>query len=394
MSAPRGFRARLIDAFLRDPPAGSLRLRWPDGVETVTAGAAPGPQAVLHLHRWRAVRRALLGGALGLAEAYLDGDWDSPDIASVIEFGAHLQRAGHLKRRPSLPQRWLDRLRHRGNANTRAKARANIAAHYDLGNTFYQQWLDETLTYSSAIFERAGQPLDEAQHNKYRRLLALLAPPPDGRLLEIGCGWGQFACLAAKEAGVKVTAITLSKEQHDFARRRVFAEGLAERVSVELCDYRDVKGRFDRIASIEMIEAVGEAYWPVFFAKLAESLAPGGRAALQAITIDEALFPRYRRSADFIQKHVFPGGMLPSAAALRSEGERAGLAWLGAEGFGSHYAETLAAWRRRFHAAWDRIAALGFDERFRRLWTYYLAYCEGGFRAGNIDVRQVVFAKP
>jgi cyclopropane-fatty-acyl-phospholipid synthase len=394
MSAPRGFRARLIDAFLRDPPAGSLRLRWPDGVETVTAGAAPGPQAVLHLHRWRAVRRALLGGALGLAEAYLDGDWDSPDIASVIEFGAHLQRAGHLKRRPSLPQRWLDRLRHRGNANTRAKARANIAAHYDLGNTFYQQWLDETLTYSSAIFEHAGQPLDEAQHNKYRRLLALLAPPPDGRLLEIGCGWGQFACLAAKEAGVKVTAITLSKEQHDFARRRVFAEGLAERVSVELCDYRDVKGRFDRIASIEMIEAVGEAYWPVFFAKLAESLAPGGRAALQAITIDEALFPRYRRSADFIQKHVFPGGMLPSAAALRSEGERAGLAWLGAEGFGSHYAETLAAWRRRFHAAWDRIAALGFDERFRRLWTYYLAYCEGGFRAGNIDVRQVVFAKP
>jgi cyclopropane-fatty-acyl-phospholipid synthase len=394
MSAPRGFRARLIDAFLRDPPAGSLRLRWPDGVETVTVGAAPGPHAMLHLHRWRAVRRALLGGALGLAEAYLDGDWDSPDIASVIEFGAHLQRAGRLKRRPSLPQRWLDRVRHRGNANTRAKACANIAAHYDLGNTFYQQWLDETLTYSSAIFERAGQPLDEAQRNKYRRLLALLAPPPDGRLLEIGCGWGQFACLAAKEAGVKVTAITLSKEQHDFARRRVFAEGLAERVSVELCDYRDVKGRFDRIASIEMIEAVGEEYWPVFFAKLAESLAPGGRAALQAITIDDALFPRYRRSADFIQKYVFPGGMLPSAAALRSEGERAGLAWLGAEGFGSHYAETLAAWRRRFHAAWDRIAALGFDERFRRLWIYYLAYCEGGFRAGNIDVRQVAFAKP
>jgi cyclopropane-fatty-acyl-phospholipid synthase len=394
MSAARGLRARLIDAFLRDPPLGSLTLRWPDGVVTATPGSAPGAAAVVHLHRWRAVRRALLGGAIGLAESYLDGDWDSPNLAAVIEFGAHLQRAGHLKRRPSLPQRWLDRWRHRGNANSHAGARANIAAHYDLGNAFYQHWLDETLTYSSAIFERAGQPLGEAQRHKYRRLLALLAPAPGARLLEIGCGWGHFACLAAKEADVKVTAITLSREQHDFARRRVFAEGLAERVSVELCDYRDVRGRFDRIASIEMIEAVGEEYWPVFFAKLAECLAPGGRAALQAITIDENLFHRYRRGADFIQKYVFPGGMLPSAAALKSAGERAGLAWLGAEGYGSHYAETLAAWRRRFLAAWDRIATLGFDERFKRLWTYYLAYCEGGFRAGNIDVRQVAFVKP
>src|SRR6185503_7055637 len=190
---------------------GSMRLRWPDGVETLTAGGAPGPIAVINLHRWRAVRRALMGGAIGLAEAYLEGDWDSPDVASVIEFGALLQRAGNLKRRPSLPQRWLDRLRHRGNANSRDRARANIAAHYDLGNNFYQHWLDETLTYSSAIFERTGQPLGEAQRNKYRRLLALLAPAPDAKLLEIGCGLGQFACLAAKEAGVKVTAITLSR---------------------------------------------------------------------------------------------------------------------------------------------------------------------------------------
>ncbi len=394
MSAPRGMRARLIAAFLRDPPAGTLRLRWPDGVETVTAGTAPGAVAIIHMHRWRAVPRALLGGPLGLAEAYLEGDWDSPDLAAVVEFGAHLQRAGNLKRRPTLPRRLVDRWRHRRNANSHVRARSNIAAHYDLGNTFYQHWLDETLTYSSAIFERADQPLIDAQRNKYRRLLALLAPAPDARLLEIGCGWGQFACLAAKEAGVRVTAITLSREQLDFARKRVFTEGLAERVSVELCDYRDVRGRFDGIASIEMIEAVGEEYWPVFFSKLAESLAPGGRAALQAITIDDTLFPRYRRSADFIQKYVFPGGMLPSAATLKREGERAGLAWLGADGFGTHYAETLAAWRRRFHAAWDRIAALGFDERFKRLWTYYLAYCEGGFRAGNIDVRQVTFAKP
>ena len=394
MSAPRGMRARLIGAFLHNPPAGSLRLRWPDGVVTLTEGTAPGPAAVVEIHRWRAVRRALLGGALGFAEAYLDRDWDSPDLAAVIEFGAHLQRAGNLKRRPSLPQRWLDRWRHRSNANSHTGARANIAAHYDLGNSFYQHWLDETLTYSSAIFERDGQPLDEAQRNKYRRLLGLLAPAPGAKLLEIGCGWGQFACLAAKEAGVKVTAITLSRAQHDFARKRVFTEGLAERVSIELCDYRDVSGKFDRIASIEMIEAVGEEYWPVFFAKLSETLAPGGRAALQAITIDDSLFPRYRRGADFIQKYVFPGGMLLSPTALKREGERAGLALIGADGFGAHYADTLAVWRRRFIAAWDRIAALGFDERFKRLWTYYLAYCEGGFRAGNIDVRQVAFAKP
>jgi cyclopropane-fatty-acyl-phospholipid synthase len=394
MSAPRGMRARLIAAFLREPPSGTLRLRWPDGAETVTAGPAPGPAAIVHLRRWRAVGRALLGGPLGLAEAYLDGDWESPDLAAVVEFGAHLQRAGSLRRRPALPRRLADRWRHRRNANSPLRARANVAAHYDLGNAFYQHWLDETLTYSSAIFERTDQPLGDAQRNKYRRLLALLAPAPDARLLEIGCGWGQFACLAAKEAGVKVTAISLSREQLEFARRRVFVEGLGERVSVRLCDYRDIEGRFDRIASIEMIEAVGEEYWPVFFAKLAGSLAPGGRAALQAITIDEKLFPRYRRGADFIQKYVFPGGMLPPASALRREGERAGLAWLGADGFGVHYAHTLAAWRRRFHAAWDRIAALGFDERFKRLWTYYLAYCEGGFRAGNIDVRQVAFAKP
>jgi cyclopropane-fatty-acyl-phospholipid synthase len=394
MTRARGLRARLLDAFMRDPPAGMLTLTWPDRVTTVSPARMPGPHAVVRLHRWRAARRALLGGSLGLAEAYLDGDWDSPDLAAVIEFGAHLQRAQRLCRRPALPRRWLDRWRHRGNANSQAGARRNIRAHYDLGNAFFGLWLDETLTYSSAIFERAGQPLGEAQRNKYRRLLALLAPAPGTSMLEIGCGWGHFACFAAKEAGTKVTAITISREQYDFARRRAFAEGLAERVSVRLCDYRDVKGRFDRVASIEMIEAVGEEYWPVFFARVAENLAAGGRAALQAITIDEHLFPRYSRGVDFIQKYIFPGGMLPTGAALRAAAERAGLGCLVAQGFGSHYAATLAAWRQRFVSAWDRIATLGFDERFKRLWTYYLAYCEGGFRAGNIDVHQFVFTKP
>jgi cyclopropane-fatty-acyl-phospholipid synthase len=386
-------RARLVSALVGRAPAGTLDIRWPDGRASRLGGAAPGPAAAIDFKAWRAVRRGVFGGALGLAEAYLDGEWDSPDLAALVEFGARARLVGDLAHRPLLPRRLFDRLAHRRRANTRPGSRRNIAAHYDLGNAFYGLWLDPTLTYSSAVFARPDQSLDEAQTEKCRRLLALLAPRPGQRLLEIGCGWGHFARVAAKEAGVSVTAITLSREQHEFARRRMFEEGLAEKVSVELRDYRDVSERFDHVASVEMFEAVGEEYWPAFFGKLAGVLAPDGRAALQIITIDDALFPRYRRGVDFIQKYIFPGGVLPSLAAIEAVSRRAGLAWQGAAGFGQHYARTLAEWRRRFLAAWPPISALGFDERFRRMWTYYLAYCEGGFRAGNIDVKQIALAK-
>ena len=391
MSGARGLRARMLGAFMQAPAQGRLTLTWPDGLVTET-GAGERPHAQIGLKNWRAVRRAVMGGPLGLAESYLDGDWDTPDLAAVIEFGAYLRQQDVLSR-PNLVRRAIERLRHARRENTREGSRRNIAAHYDLGNAFYREWLDPTLTYSSAVFGPGAERLDEAQTNKCRRLIGLLRPAPGQSLLEIGCGWGHFASVAAKEAGLKVTGITLSREQFEFSRRRVFEEGLAERVTIELRDYRDVTERYDHVASVEMFEAVGESYWPAYFAKLRDSLRAGGRAALQVITIDDKLFSGYRRAPDFIQKYVFPGGALPSPAALMDRAKAAGLAWIGAEGFGQHYARTLAEWRRRFVEAWPRIAPLGFDERFKRLWTYYLAYCEGGFRAGNIDVQQIALAR-
>jgi cyclopropane-fatty-acyl-phospholipid synthase len=249
------------------------------------------------------------------------------------------------------------------------------------------------MTYSSARFERPGQALLDAQRNKYRTLAHGMDLRPDQRVLEIGCGWGGFAEFAAREVGARVTGITISREQYAFARQRIFEQGLAERAEIRLIDYRDVEGQFDRVASIEMFEAVGERYWPTYFGSIHERLRPGGRAGLQIITIRDDVFDRYRRRADFIQKYIFPGGMLPSEARLRQETDRAGLAWTGISRFGQHYADTLAAWGQRFEAAWDDIRRQGFDERFRRLWRFYLAYCEAGFRTGRTDVVQLGLAK-
>jgi len=296
--------------------------------------------------------------------------------------------------RPHPIAQWLARLRHSLRHNNPSGSRRNIAFHYDMGNAFFDAWLDPSMTYSSAVFEGDGQDLADAQRNKYARLLDRLGARPGERLLEVGCGWGGFARYAAAERGLEVTALTISREQYELARRRVHEDGLAEKVEVVMRDYRAEDGRYDHVASIEMFEAVGEAYWPAFFAKIAQCLKPGGRAALQIITIDDALFESYRRGVDFIQAHIFPGGMLPSEGALRREVAMAGLAWHEAEWFGQHYARTLAEWRRRFQAAWPELTRQGFDGDFRRLWTYYLAYCEGGFRAGNIDVAQIALARP
>jgi cyclopropane-fatty-acyl-phospholipid synthase len=386
-------RQRFLAAAVRRPTAGSLELRWPDGAVTRLVGDAPGPNAIVIVRRWRAFAKAALRGALGLAESYVAGDWDSPDIAAVIEIGARYQRSGRLRRRPALA-RWLDRRAHCGNANTPQGSRRNIAAHYDLGTAFYRAWLDRSLTYSSAIFAADDDAIEAAQANKHRRLLARLQPKPGEHLLEIGCGWGAFARLAAVEAGLKVTAITLSRDQHAFAARAAFESGLAERVRVELRDYRDIAGQYDHAVAIEMFEAVGEEFWPGFFAKLGAVLKPGRSAALQFITIAEALYPRYRSGADFIQRHIFPGGALPSLERFSAAAATAGFACRGVESFGGHYAQTLAEWGRRFAAAWPCIAPLGFDERFRRLWSFYLAYCEGGFRAGNLDLRQATLVRP
>jgi cyclopropane-fatty-acyl-phospholipid synthase len=371
---------------------GELRVSTPGGSLHVVRGAGPGPAAAIELRRHRALRRIVLGGDLGFAQAYIDGDLDSPDLTAVIALAcANPELDGNLG-----SQSWLVRLRriyHFFHSNTRRGSRRNIAAHYDLGNDFFALWLDPSMTYSSAIFAEPDYGLEQAQRHKLRLLADRLSIGPGSHVLEIGCGWGAFAAYLAGERGCRVTAITVSREQHEAARRRLFEAGLAERADVQLRDYRDVDGRYDRIVSVEMLEAVGEPFWPVFFSTLRERLVPGGLAGLQAITIADRFFAAYRGGVDFIQRHVFPGGVLPSPAILHRLAADAGLAWRADEGYGQHYARTLKEWRGRFDTAWPRIQALGFDERFARLWRYYLCYCEAGFAAGRIDVSQIVLAR-
>ena len=382
---------------------GRLTLIWPDGRRLEVTGPAPGPRAELRLHRWRPVLRLLMEGDLGLAFSYRDDDWSSPDLTALLMFGVANEAALGGVTATRGPARWLSRWRHRANANTRRGSRHNIAAHYDLGNRFYAKWLDDSMLYSSAMYGGdelaaadvscaggAATPddasLEAAQARRLDRIVELLDLRAGQRVLEIGCGWGTLAATLARRCGVEVVGVTLSTEQLAFAQQRAAEWGVAAQVDLRLQDYRDIKGRFDRIVSIEMIEAVGEAYWPTYFATLRDRLKPGGRAVLQAITIDEAHFERYRASPDFIQRCIFPGGMLPTPERMAREAERAGLDFHTEARFGRDYARTLAEWRRRFLAEWPAIEAQGFDLPFQRLWTYYLSYCEAGFLAGRVDV--------
>jgi cyclopropane-fatty-acyl-phospholipid synthase len=375
-----------LRALLSRIRVGQLALTLPDGRRVHAAGALPGPRAELHLHRWRALLRLLLEGDLGLAFAYRDGDWSSPELTALLSLGLANETALGGLTDARGPARWLAKLYHRARANTRRGSRHNIAFHYDLGNAFYARWLDHTMLYSSALFENEADTLEAAQEQRLDRIVQLLDLRPGMRVLEIGCGWGTLAATLAQRCGVEVVGVTLSTEQLAFARGRAAQWGVADRVDLRLQDYRDVDGRFDRIVSIEMIEAVGEAYWPTYFAALRDRLTPGGHAVLQAITIDEAHFQHYRDNPDFIQRCIFPGGMLPTPERMAAEAHRVGLAMTTEARFGRGYALTLAEWRRRFLAEWPAIKAQGFDEAFKRLWTYYLGYCEAGFLDGRIDV--------
>jgi cyclopropane-fatty-acyl-phospholipid synthase len=384
----------LIDRIDTGIVSGRIEAMLPDGSFRIVGGQEPGPVAKITLNRWRALVRLVRSGSVGWYQAWEKGEWESPDPVLIFDlFMRNRMSLGNMGRSSGLSR--VARLAlHMLNRNNRRGARRNIIAHYDLGNDFYRTWLDATMSYSSAIFAdpiNAKERLEQAQHRKVAHLVDRLALKPGSHVLEIGCGWGYLSRYCAK-MGHQLTAITLSPSQKRWAEEAAGAEGVSP--DYRLCDYRDVTGQFDAIASVEMVEAVGEAYWPAYLDVIARSLKPGGRAAIQFIGIDDAIFEGYAASVDFIQAYIFPGGMLLSEKRFRALAEARGLKWEAPSYFPLHYAETLKRWRARF----DEAAEAGklptqFDPHFRNLWRYYLMYCEGGFRGGGITVGQVTLVK-
>ncbi|WP_422028825.1 class I SAM-dependent methyltransferase [Roseovarius sp.] len=373
---------------------GRLDFVLPDGRRFRVEGKTPGPVAELDIHNPDCFARLIREGDLGFCDAYLEGWWSTPDLQALMDF-VHEDNWDVYDGFPGMGLvRMYERLRHWLKRNSRAQARRNISHHYDLGNDFYRLWLDDTMTYSSALFRTGQESLEAAQTQKYASMVDQLGAKPGDHVLEIGCGWGGFAEYAAKERGLRVTGLTISREQFAFAQERIARAGLSEQVTFKLQDYRDERGSYDGIASIEMFEAVGEQYWPTYFGTVRDRLNPGGRATLQVITVEDHRFEAYRNTVDFIQKYIFPGGMLPSPSVLRAEVERAGLQVLRSIEFGESYSQTLRRWHDTFNEKWEEVARLGFDDRFRRMWNFYLTSCAGAFRGGNCDVTQITIARP
>lgn len=384
---------RVLLYMLRGVRIGSLDVTLPNGGSRSFHGSEPGPHGVLHIRSAALIGHVLRAGEVGFGEAYLDGCWDTPDLTRLlmVMYLNEPHYKGPYEKNPV--GRLYGWIRHRLRANTKSRARENIEHHYDLGNEFYKMWLDETMAYSSGMFIQPSATLMDAQVNKFRLMYERLDLRPEHHLLEIGSGWGGFAIYAAKHSGCRVTSITLSKEQLAEAQRRAQAAGLADRITFELRDYRDVAETYDRVVSIEMYEAVGEEYWPGYFATIEKALKPGGRAAIQGITISPKIFDEYRRKRDFIQKYIFPGGMLCPPGRFQDLAFQAGLVPGDARFYAADYADTLMHWHRNVLAARDRVVAQ-FDERFLRMWRYYLSYCECGFRTGSIDLMQISLRKP
>lgn len=400
-NASPGLYERLVLHSFKPFVHGGMRMVWPDGSRRVFGAPGADITAEIRIRSTEFFQRCALYGNIGLGEAYVDGCWETDSISDVISWfilnlsktqGARtssgrmafvnllnlINRAGHLLR-----------------PNSVKTSRRNIAEHYDLGNEFYSLWLDDTMTYSSARFERPGQPLAEAQTSKYEALCQKLRLKPGDHVLEIGCGWGGFCCHAAKNHGVRVTAVTISQEQHKYATERVAREGLSDRIEIRLQDYRHITGQFDKIASIEMLEAVGDQYLDGFYAKCAEVLKPEGLLAFQVITVADCQYQDLKKGVDWIQKHIFPGSLLLSVGRINDAASRAGgFLMHGLEDLGASYAKTLRLWFERFNARLDGVRALGFDERFIRKWNYYLQYCEAAFATRNISVVQAVYTRP
>jgi cyclopropane-fatty-acyl-phospholipid synthase len=373
---------------------GRLDLVLPDGRRFRAEGQEPGYVAEVVVHNPDLFARTIREGDLGFCEAYVEGWWSTPDLQAILDF-LHDDADQIYDGFPGqVLVRAYEKLRFWLQSNTKRQARRNISYHYDLGNDFYALWLDETMTYSSALFDGGQQSLEAAQRRKYESMVDQMGAQPGDHVLEIGCGWGGFAEYAAKERGLRVTGLTLSREQLAFAQERMRRQGLSDRVTLKLQDYRDETGEYDGVASIEMFEAVGERYWPVYFETLRRCLKPGKQATLQIITIADHRWDIYRSSVDFVQKYVFPGGMLPSPSALRREIDRAGLRFRKSIEFGESYSRTLRLWHETFNAHWDEVARLGFDERFRRMWNFYLTSCAAAFHGGNCDVTQITLSRP
>lgn len=330
-------------------------------------------------------------GIIGLAESYMKGDWDTPDLQALLDWGMFNEKQLDKQFSSNWLFRKLNRLSHLLNNNSRSGSRRNIAAHYDLGNDFYRLWLDDSMTYSSALFSNNDETLEQAQANKYRWVLNWLDVMPEHSVLEIGCGWGGFARSLQQQGGQNYSGVTLSREQLQFARDSLQQDA---GFNFQLKDYRDIQGQYDRIVSIEMLEAVGENHWPIYFRKVFDALKPGGVAVIQVITIDEERFSDYRAEADFIQRYIFPGGMLPTDQVIHDQCHQAGLNIENTHSFGRDYARTLSIWAQSFRQHWPEIMTLGFDEHFKRMWLFYLAYCEAGFKQDSIDVRLYRISKP
>ncbi len=390
-NVPRRFNNVL--GLLKGLECGSLTIELPDSQIFKIKGGTSGPNGFIKILNNDFFSRLVREGENGFCESYLDGWWTTSDLITLLDvlllngdlFGSNLAGASIL--------RFYERIRHWWRSNSKAQAKKNIAYHYDLGNDFYTKWLDDTMTYSSALFRTGTESLSEAQRNKYQLICDNLSLKPSDHILEIGCGWGGFAEHAVKNYGVSVTGLTISKEQLEYSQKRSFEAGLGEKVKFVMRDYRDELGTYDAVASIEMFEAVGEKYWPHYFSTVRDRLSSRGKAVLQIITIGDEFFPHYRKNVDFIQKYIFPGGMLPSQLALQDQISRVGLNKIKIDNFGESYSKTLRIWHNQFNSVWTEIAPLGFDERFKRMWNFYFASCAAFFHSRTGDVTQVTLQK-
>ncbi len=393
VSAGTSWQERLLTRILKNIEFGSIKITTPRNKILEFTGSKEGPNADIQLKSWRVLIRTIWGGHTYFFESFRRGEWETSDLYALLLFGELNETSVDKVMKSTIWRRLIEQVLHKLNQNSRKGSKRNIAAHYDLGNSFYQLWLDKSMTYSSALFEGQTTCLSEAQRQKYLRIANKIELKEGDKLLEIGCGWGGFAEIAAKEFGCQVTGLTLSKEQASSCKKRLKDSGIERKVDIRLEDYRDVKGLYDKIVSIEMLEAVGEKFWRRYFESIRDRLAPGGKAAIQTITIKDDCFESYKKNPDFIQQFIFPGGMLPTPSAIKHNVEAVGLKLTDTFYFGKSYIKTLHLWDQEFKKEWSRIEELGFDTNFKNTWTYYLNYCAAGFQSGRINVGQFLIQK-